>query len=52
MNTPDQTAHNGHFERVDRPRHNHVTRDIKHLGECPACDAIRGSWAHGEVDAR
>ena len=22
----------------NRPQHNHVTRDIKQLGECPACD--------------
>ena len=24
---------------TDVIRHNHVTRDIKPLGECPACDA-------------
>ena len=24
-----------------RPRHNHVTRDVKPAGECPGCDATR-----------
>lgn len=23
---------------IDRPTHNHLTRDIKPLGECPSCD--------------
>lgn len=23
-----------------RPGHNHVTRDIKPYGQCPACDSI------------
>jgi hypothetical protein len=27
----------------ERPQHNHITRDIKAEGKCPACDAY---WHH------
>lgn len=25
-------------------RHNHVTREIRSYGKCPACDATRDAW--------
>jgi hypothetical protein len=28
----------------DVVRHNHITRDIKPLGQCPACDRIHEHW--------
>jgi hypothetical protein len=40
---------------IGRVRHNHVTRDIKPLGECPACDRTHtavGAPATAEGDDR
>lgn len=34
--------------RANIPKHNHITRDIKRLGLCPACDlylTLGGGWS-------
>ena len=35
--------------RVDPPRHNHPTRDVKPVGKCPACDLGTGVWQQHEI---
>jgi hypothetical protein len=40
----------------EQPSHNHLTRDIKHDGSCPACDALlmrqHGSLSAAEAERR
>jgi hypothetical protein len=40
----------------ERPRHNHLTRDIKQDGSCPACAALlarqHGSLSAAEAERR
>lgn len=47
---PETSAHNRRVlaaMAAGEPRHNHMTRDIKSPGKCPACDAY---WAKREGD--
>ena len=34
----------------ERPKHNHLTRDIKQDGSCPACDVLLAQQ-HGSLSA-
>lgn len=37
---------------LQRPRHNHWMRDVKPLGQCPACDQTLLAYANAMEEGR